>query len=76
MPCKEEEDEVNIFEDDEDCWQLINTLDRMRVRYEDDGNICETNCNYYAYCLMSNHFHLLIQEKDERGWQGGRGTGQ
>ncbi len=56
----------NIFEDVEDYYQFINTLDRMRVRYEDDGNICGTNCNYYAYCLMSNHFHLLIQEKDER----------
>ena len=23
----------NIFEDEEDCWQFINTLDRVRMRY-------------------------------------------
>ena len=30
----------NIFEDEEDCWQFINTLDRMRVWYNDDGKPC------------------------------------
>lgn len=49
----------NIFEDEEDNYQFINTLDRMRVRYDDDGNPCGNNCTYYAYCLMNNHFHLL-----------------
>ena len=43
-----------------------NTLDRMRVRYDDEGNACGRNCCYYAYCLMGNHFHLLIRERDER----------
>ena len=56
----------NIFEDEEDNYQFINTLDRMRVRYDDEGNACGRNCCYYAYCLMSNHFHLLIRERDER----------
>ena len=55
----------NIFEDEEDNYQFINTLDRMRVRYDDEGNPCGSNCTYYAYCLMSNHFHLLIREHDE-----------
>ena len=55
----------NIFEDEEDNYQFINTLDRMRVRYDDDGNPCGSNCTYYAYCLMSNHFHLLIREREE-----------
>ena len=27
-----------IFEDEEDNYQFINTLDRMRVRYDDEGN--------------------------------------
>ena len=45
---------------------MITTLDRMRVRYNDDGKPCGTNCIYYAYCLMGNHFHLLIRERDER----------
>ena len=34
----------NIFEDAEDNYQFINTLDRMRVRYDDDGNPCGSNC--------------------------------
>ena len=42
-----------------------NTLDRMRVKYDDEGNPCGSNCTYYAYCLMSNHFHLLIREREE-----------
>ena len=54
MPSDKEEDEVNIFEDEEDNYQFINTLDRMRVRYDDEGNPCGSNCTYYAYCLMSN----------------------
>ncbi len=37
----------------------------MRVRYDDEGNPCGSNCTYYAYCLMSNHFHLLIREREE-----------
>lgn len=51
----------NIFEEPEDYYHFINTLDRMRAQYDDDGNPCGTNCTYYAYCLMSNHFHLLIR---------------
>ena len=39
----------NIFEDEEDCWQFINTLDRVCMRYNDDGKPCGTNCIYYAY---------------------------
>ena len=54
-----------IFCDAEDYYQFINTLDRMRIQYDDDGNPCGTNCTYYAYCLMSNHFHLLIREREE-----------
>ena len=55
----------NIFECAEDYYQFIITLDRMRMRYDDDGNPCGTNCTYYAFCLMSNHFHLLIREREE-----------
>ena len=55
----------NIFEDEEDNYQFIATLDRMRIRYDEKGNPCGSNCTYYAYCLMSNHFHLLIREREE-----------
>lgn len=55
----------NIFEAPEDYYQFIATLDRMRFRYDDDGTPSGHNCTYYAYCLMSNHFHLLIHEREE-----------
>ena len=37
----------------------------MRFRYDDEGTPSGSNCTYYAYCLMSNHFHLLIREREE-----------
>ena len=37
MPCKKEEDEVNIFEEQEDYYQFLNTLDLMAQSYESDG---------------------------------------
>ena len=55
----------NIFEEPEDYYQFILTLDRMRVRYDDEGKPAGSNCTYYAYCLMSNHFHLLVREREE-----------
>ena len=56
----------NIFEELEDYYQFIATLDRMRVHYDEDGSPSGINCTYYAYCLMANHFHLLIREREER----------
>lgn len=38
----------NIFEDEEDNWQFINTLDRMRMRTDDNGqkwSLRLKNCN-------------------------------
>jgi len=55
----------NIFEEEEDFYQFISTLDRMRMRYDEQGHVCGMNCTYYAYCLMNNHFHLLVKERDE-----------
>ncbi len=42
-----------IFEDEEDRQRLMETL----LRYRDE-------CGYtvYAYCLMGNHFHILLKE--------------
>lgn len=46
----------NIFEDDEDRIRFLETLDRYKE---------ETGCELYAYCLMSNHVHLLVKENDD-----------
>ena len=54
-----------IFCDAEDYYQFINTLDRMRIQYDDDGLPSGTNFTLYAYCLMGNHCHLLIRERED-----------
>jgi len=45
-----------IFEDDEDCIRFIQTMQRFKEK-----------CEYkiFAYCLMGNHLHLLLQEGKE-----------
>ncbi|WP_213951813.1 MULTISPECIES: transposase [Tepidanaerobacter] len=45
-----------IFEDDEDYQKFLRTLKHTK---EKSGYII------YAYCLMSNHIHLLIKEAEE-----------
>ena len=56
----------NIFEDAEDYYQFLATLDAMALSFEPDGTPSGKNYTLYAYCLMSNHFHLLIREREEK----------
>jgi putative transposase len=44
-----------VFKDDQDRVNFLNTLQHVNKRY---NWIC------HAYCLMSNHFHLLIETPD------------
>lgn len=46
----------NIFGDDEDRNRFILTMEQ-----------CKEKCGYeiYAYCLMSNHVHILLRENNE-----------
>ena len=46
----------NIFEDDEDRLKLIEALARCKQI---------SQCKIFAYCLMDNHVHILLQEKQE-----------
>ena len=55
----------NIFEDQEDYYQFLITLDMMAQSYEPDGTPSGRNYILYAYCLMSNHIHLLIRERED-----------
>lgn len=45
-----------IFHDDEDCLKFIDVMKNIKSK-----------CTFelYAYCLMGNHVHLLLHEKDE-----------
>ena len=56
----------NIFEEPEDYYQFLNTLDMMARSYEPDGTPSGRNYTLYAYCLMSNHIHLLIREREDK----------
>ena len=55
----------NIFEEQEDYYQFLNTLEMMAQSYESDGTPAGRNYILYAYCLMSNHIHLLIRERED-----------
>ena len=55
----------NIFEDEEDYSRFLSTLHTMAESYEPDGTPAGRKYTLYAYCLMSNHFHLLIRERED-----------
>jgi len=44
-----------VFKDDQDRENFLNTIQHVSKRY---NWIC------HAYCLMTNHFHLLIETPD------------
>ena len=55
----------DIFEDDEDYKQMTSILRAQSERYDEKGFRLSPFCTFYAYCLMSNHLHLLIQERED-----------
>jgi len=57
----------NIFLDDEDRLQMISLLENLPRQYDYvTGKLLESkNCDFFAYCLMSNHVHILMRELDE-----------
>lgn len=44
-----------VYKDDQDCKNFLNTLQHVNHRY---------NWLCHAYCLMGNHYHLLIETPD------------
>ena len=55
----------DIFEDEEDYMQMTTILRGQSERYDEQGMRLPPFCIFYAYCLMSNHLHLLVQEREE-----------
>jgi len=47
----------DIFLEDEDRFRFVKILKKVKLKGEYE---------LYAYCIMSNHVHLLIKEKDEQ----------
>ena len=46
----------NLFEDERDFRKLLEIIERVKKEFEFD---------LYAYCLMSNHVHLFLKEKNK-----------
>ena len=55
----------DIFEDETDYQQMTACLRSLTERRDESGVLLQPLCTLYAYCLMSNHIHLLIRERDE-----------
>lgn len=56
----------NIFYDDEDYQRFVQVLFQMVYpRDELTGRLLPAHCIFYAYCIMSNHVHLLVRESSE-----------
>jgi REP element-mobilizing transposase RayT len=56
----------DIFEDSQDYREFIKILSSVQNRLEDDLVTRSNPCHFYAYCLMPNHVHLLLCEKNWR----------
>ena len=55
----------NIFEDVEDYTHFLQLLYQMVCPTNEKGQPLPPRCTFYAYCLMTNHVHLLIRESSE-----------
>lgn len=55
----------NIFEETVDYVRFRELLFQMAWPVDDTGKTLPPRCTFYAYCLMSNHVHLLIREGAE-----------
>lgn len=54
-----------IFEDSEDHYTFLPCLRSAQEQYTPLGDRMHNSCHYYAYALMSKHFHILLHAKDD-----------
>lgn len=55
----------NIFYDVNDYETFLESLRKLVHPTDEQHRPLPSHCIVYAYCLMPNHVHLLLQEKDE-----------
>lgn len=55
----------DIFECPDDYQMFLNILGNLVNRVAEDGTMLPPLCTLYAYCLMNNHVHLLIRQREE-----------
>ncbi len=55
----------DIFEDRPDFWKFLKLLRQQTHPVDQSGRPLAPHCTIYAYCLMSNHVHLLVRTTDD-----------
>lgn len=55
-----------IFNDEQDCRKFEKILREVTAPKDKDGAPLPPYCHIYAYCLMTNHIHLLLAEGEEK----------
>jgi REP element-mobilizing transposase RayT len=55
-----------IFEEGEDYVRFLAILRNMVYPIDDRGKRLPSRCCFYAYCLMTNHVHLLVREAEDK----------
>lgn len=58
-------DRGRVFADDQDCRKFIKILRQLTNPKDKDNQPLPPYCDIHAYCLMSNHIHLLLAEGAE-----------
>ena len=56
----------DIFEDGDDYLRFLGILRNMVYPVNDTGKPLPQRCHFYAYCLMTNHVHLLVREAEDK----------
>ncbi len=55
----------DLFESPDDYRMFLHILRLLIDRHDDEGRMLPPLCTIYCYCLMNNHIHLLIREREE-----------
>ncbi len=55
----------DIFEERADYWKFLKLLSQQSFPKDEQGHQLPPRCILFAYCLMTNHVHLLIQTTDD-----------
>lgn len=55
----------DIFEERKDYWKFLRLLKLQTHPKDEKGIPLKPHCVIYAYCLMTNHVHMLIREGDK-----------
>lgn len=55
-----------VFNDEQDRRKFLDILRQITHPIDENGALLPPYCTIYAYCLMSNHIHILLAEGTEQ----------